>query len=380
MSLVPLSRSFGAGRTVASFYRQKQMWKRVSCLAALLGAAVATVSPHMEPHASAETLSVNVGDAAQTPALPLPATPPLRAAQPVRGVLGQSGATPEAALAGTAVKQGIGSLDSTTDQACPANMVEVDGEYCPWIEQKCLRWLDPPTKLRCAEFEQTSRCLTKTQRKRFCVDRYEYPNKVGEKPVVMKTWHEAVAACKSEGKRLCKDSEWTLACEGSERLPYPYGYARNADACNIDKPHPEVDEKALGNPATRAAEAARLDQRAPSGAHEACVSPYGVYDMAGNVDEWVVNESNFPYQSGSKGGYWGPVRTRCRPMTTAHYELFSFYQLGFRCCKDAAEPTPQPREAEVARAQTAGARPGAGPTQVRLAGATRSGGRNVPGI
>ena len=54
--------------------------------------------------------------------------------------------------------------------------------------------------------------------------------------------------------------------------------------------------------------------------------------MTGNVDEWVVNESGRPYQSGLKGGYWGPVRTRCRPMTTAHNEDFNFYQIGFRCC------------------------------------------------
>jgi formylglycine-generating enzyme required for sulfatase activity len=67
------------------------------------------------------------------------------------------------------------------------------------------------------------------------------------------------------------------------------------------------------------------------------VSPYGVHDMVGNVDEWVVNVSQFghPYVSGLKGGYWGPVRTRCRPMTTAHDENFRYYQIGFRCCGDA---------------------------------------------
>lgn len=58
--------------------------------------------------------------------------------------------------------------------------------------------------------------------------------------------------------------------------------------------------------------------------------------MTGNVDEWVVNESGRPFKSGLKGGYWGPVRDRCRPMTTAHGEEFSFYQIGFRCCSDAS--------------------------------------------
>jgi sulfatase modifying factor 1 len=218
---------------------------------------------------------------------------------------------------------------------CSPGMVEVEGDFCPFVEQKCLRWLDPETKMRCAEFVPSSRCQSKTAHKHFCIDRFEYPNKAGDKPVVMKTWLDAKAACASEGKRLCGESEWTLACEGQERLPYPYGYARNAEACNIDKPHPDVDEAAIANPARRDAEVARLDQRDASGSREACVSPYGVYDMTGNVDEWVVNESGKPYKSGLKGGYWGPVRDRCRPMTIAHNEEFSFYQIGFRCCAEA---------------------------------------------
>ncbi|MGO9713491.1 MAG: formylglycine-generating enzyme family protein [Polyangiaceae bacterium] len=225
---------------------------------------------------------------------------------------------------------------------CPNGMTEVEGDYCSHVEETCLRWLDPEEKLRCAEFAPATRCEGKTTHKHYCIDDYEYPNEPGAKPVVMKTWYEARDACSAEGKRMCGDSEWTLACEGQERMPYPYGYARNADACNIDKPHPDVDEKAIANPVTREAEVERLWQGEPSGAREACVSPYGVHDMTGNVDEWVVNESAKPYKSGLKGGYWGPVRDRCRPMTTAHNEDFSFYQIGFRCCSDAQAPSSSP--------------------------------------
>ena len=225
---------------------------------------------------------------------------------------------------------------------CPSGMIDVEGDYCPWVEQKCLRWLDPDTKMRCAEFAPTGACLTKTVRKHFCMDKFEYPNRVGADPVVMKTWYEARATCAGEGKRLCTESEWTLACEGEERLPYPYGYARSSDACNIDKPHPDVDEKALANPKTRIAEAEKLWQGEPSGSREACVSPFGVHDMTGNVDEWVVNESGKPYKSALKGGYWGPVKTRCRPSTIAHAEDFSFYQIGFRCCEDPSDQNGAP--------------------------------------
>lgn len=234
---------------------------------------------------------------------------------------------------------------------CPDGMVEVEGDYCPWVEQQCVRWLEPETKLRCAEFAPT-RCASHTVRKHFCIDRFESPNVPGERPQIFVTWHQAQAACAAQDKRLCEGGEWTLACEGQERLPYPYGYARNPEACNIDRPYRIPDEHAIGNRATRDAELARLDQRESSGARQSCVSPYGVHDMTGNVDEWVVNESGHPYKSGLKGGYWGPVRTRCRPMTTAHDENFAFYQVGFRCCADV--PAAQPGEGRGLRPAGAG--------------------------
>ena len=155
-------------------------------------------------------------------------------------------------------------------------------------------------------------------------------------------WWEANEKCHSLGKRLCTDSEWTLACEGKERLPFPYGYVRNAGACNIDRPYIVPDDDKWGDPRQRPAEIARLDQRDPSGARESCVSPFGVYDMTGNVDEWVYNESGYqkerPYVSGLKGGDWGPVRDRCRPMTTDHNQWHTGYQIGFRCCEDVSTP------------------------------------------
>jgi len=236
---------------------------------------------------------------------------------------------------------GLKAIDAPeigTTGACGEGMLEVEGEYCADVEQKCTKYIDPEGVFprRCAEFERSSKCIGKTTKKHFCIDKFEWPNKPGENPIVMKTWYEARDACAGAGKRLCGDSEWTLACEGSERLPYPYGYDRNSEACNIDKPHPDVNEKALGSndPKVRDAEAKRLWQGEPSGSRASCVSPYGVMDMTGNVDEWVVNESGVPYKSGLKGGYWGPVRDRCRPETTVHAEGFSFYQIGFRCCGD----------------------------------------------
>jgi sulfatase modifying factor 1 len=243
--------------------------------------------------------------------------------------------------------------------ACPAGMVEIEGEYCPVVEQFCVRQVDPkhPERDRCAEFAQTGRCLATAVHKHYCIDRYEWPNQPGVKPVVAVDWNQAKDQCASAGKRLCGDTEWTLACEGSERLPYPYGYVRNAEACNIDRPYIMPDDAKWKNPKTRPQEIARLDQRTPSGALDSCVSPYGVFDMTGNVDEWVANEKGKekekPYVSGLKGGYWGPVRDRCRPMTTDHNQWHNGYQIGFRCCDDLMVQPPAPAAAAAPRTPAA---------------------------
>jgi sulfatase modifying factor 1 len=174
------------------------------------------------------------------------------------------------AIFGSFIKPGS-PAPAVVDQACPGNMVEVEGDYCPYVLEKCARWLDPTTKLQCAEFEKPAvagHCFMKTERKRFCIDRYEWPNKVGELPQAMASWNDAKASCESIGKRLCSDTEWTLACEGPERHPYPYGdgYARDGGACNMDKPYVWPNPERVYDPETSAQELARLDQREPSGA------------------------------------------------------------------------------------------------------------------
>jgi hypothetical protein len=216
--------------------------------------------------------------------------------------------------------------------ACPNDMVEVEGAYCPYVDQRCLRWIDDKPGSRCAEFAPSAPCRMRTAKKKFCIDRYEWPNRVGSIPEYMTSWNEARAACNAVGKRLCTDSEWTLACEGPQHLPYPYGLKRDSSACNIDKPHDFPNPMKVYDPKTQDAELARLDRREPSGSRAACASAFGAHDMVGNVDEWVINETGYGFQSGLKGGYWGPVKNRCRPITVAHEETFRYYQIGFRCC------------------------------------------------
>lgn len=223
------------------------------------------------------------------------------------------------------------SVPAARPTPCPDDMAEVKGAFCTELEQRCLKKRKP---WQCAAFEKPSRCKGERKPMHYCIDRYEYPNQKGETPEVMQSWDDAKAKCEAQHKRLCTDSEWTLACEGPDELPFPYGYARDPARCPIDKKSPKVNESLLFNPRTQDAEVARLDQREPSGSRPQCVSAYGVFDLTGNVDEWVVNERGRPHQSALKGGNWGEYRNACRPTTRGHDEGFRYYQTGFRCCRD----------------------------------------------
>jgi hypothetical protein len=223
--------------------------------------------------------------------------------------------------------------------ACPADMIEISGSFCPNVVQNCLN-LDMSVHnvngyVRCLQFDKT-RCLTPEDQRikmHFCMDKFEWPNKEGEKPTIMISWYDMKKNCEAKGKRLCVDHEWSMACEGNEILPYPYGYKRDGSACNIDHlQRPWFN--ASTSPMTPDV-VSRLDQRVTSGSMSGCVSPYGVHDMTGNVDEWVVNSAGVPYKSALMGGHWiVGARNRCRPETLAHNEMCVFYEIGGRCCKD----------------------------------------------
>jgi sulfatase modifying factor 1 len=218
---------------------------------------------------------------------------------------------------------------------CRDGMKLVEGDYCLNVEQRCLRWLDPEEQMRCAEFAPTLCYGRRRRHMAFCMDQYEWPNRRGQLPTVRVTWHDARRMCEQAGKRLCTEREWTFACEGERALPYLYGYQRDNNVCHFDHQTRRPDRGRLANPATAADEYARLYEAVPSGQYDRCVSSFGINDLTGNVDEWTVNESGVPFQSALKGGWWGPIRARCRPATYSHNEVFIYYQIGFRCCSEA---------------------------------------------
>ena len=248
---------------------------------------------------------------------------------------------------------------------CEEGMVLIEGGYCPEVNQHCLEFHEEYVRdeakkkakrdkgeeagkstvsERCLRYQEPSVCLSKKRRtQRFCMDRYEWPNHKGELPALLVSWTDAKKECEKIGKRLCTEDEFNFACEGEAMLPYTYGYVRDASKCSIDKQYRKREKKLLKYEACLKKpeckkELEKLDQRLPAGAMPACVSPFGVYDLNGNINEWVFRpKEKPPNRSGLKGGWWGPVRGRCRPTVGFHKEEDYGYEEGFRCCKDAQQ-------------------------------------------
>jgi len=212
---------------------------------------------------------------------------------------------------------------------CPPGMVLVEGDYCPEVEQRCLEWMDPPGSryhhFRCKRYAK-SVCKSKQRvHMRFCIDVTERVEEGSDKPRNHMSWTSSKKLCESEGARLCRESEWVFACEGEEMRPYPYGWERDSTACNVDI------SKNLGRPGRL------VDHRAPVGSHERCASPFGVMDMAGNLEEWVQADGRgkHGWKEVLKGSWWIPSRHACRQYQIGHDAVYSGAETGTRCCKDA---------------------------------------------
>jgi len=227
----------------------------------------------------------------------------------------------------------------------------VEGQYCTEtdVDERCRQsWFDESNKKKvCEVFEPPISCKGERKPLRFCIDRYEWPNRKGERPEVMNRFHQAEVKCAAIGKRLCTESEWTLACEGPNMMPFPYGYVRDPRKCNGERKwdNPDMNKVALRD----AGELGRLWQGVRSGSQPWCVSDYGVFDLPGNADEVVGSETmeagwRGKYDSVHTGGPWyGGVRNQCRPKIYTHDEGFYYYFLSFRCCAEPDGATTDPR-------------------------------------
>ncbi len=215
--------------------------------------------------------------------------------------------------------------------ACPTGMILVDGEYCPDVEQNCLEWMDPPSSpyahFRCKRYAKPAVCKSARVHKHYCIDATERAEADTKLPKHDMSWTSSKALCEAEGARLCRESEWVFACEGEEMRPYPYGWERDKTACNVDI---ETDIGRVGR---------LVDHRAVVGSHANCASPFGVRDMAGNVEEWTQADgpgrgSKMGWKEVLKGSWWIPSRHACRQFQVGHNDVYRGAETGTRCCRD----------------------------------------------
>jgi formylglycine-generating enzyme required for sulfatase activity len=141
-------------------------------------------------------------------------------------------------------------------------------------------------------------------------------------PVGRVTWSQAQAYCRFLGKTLPSDAQWEKAMRGGLRV---HGAPNPMPRRIVPWGTPMA---ARGNVKT-----ASGGQPAPTGAFAGDVSPYGVLDLGGNLQEWTRTPLDRDFYS-ARGCSWEVCTNAMLPMVAvpnARAATFTVFDLGFRC-------------------------------------------------
>ena len=128
------------------------------------------------------------------------------------------------------------------------------------------------------------RLVLPTTSQTYEIDAYEYPNARGERPQSA-SFFQAVRLCAAEDKRLCSPSEWGTACQA--------GQMRNFSSTDDLAAYDSRDHFGMrfcnvpGSVFSQYSDDPTA-QLAPSGSFPNCGGATGVFDLTGNMDEWVA--------------------------------------------------------------------------------------------